>query len=110
PFPVKTGADGIARCFWRLDADPTKPSQTVKAELLDSAGQPLPPFVDFGGSLSIATEVSYTPDPACADLKDAHTVQQALDTLCKRPTGQACSVTVRPDQRLAPVSKALEGN
>jgi hypothetical protein len=109
-FSVTTGADGVARCFWQLDADPAKPSQTVKAELLDSAGQPLPPFVDFDGNLSVAAEVSYTPDPTCVDLKDAHTVQQALDLLCKRPTGQGCAITVRPDQRLDEVIKELVGN
>jgi hypothetical protein len=106
-FSLDTDATGIARCAWAPEADLTEPSQQVKAELLDDGGTALPPFVDFTGNLSIAALVGYTPDPACADLAGADTVQEALDLLCKRPTGGSCSVTVRPDQRLDEVIKQL---
>lgn len=107
-FPVDTGADGIARCAWQPEADLTEPSQQVKAELLDDGGTVLPPFVDFTGNLSIAALVGYTPDPACTDLAAADTVQEALDLLCKRPTG-SCSVTVPTDQPLDELVKQLLG-
>ena len=108
-LPATTGADGIAHCAWLLDPDRTKPSQQATATLLDAADNPLAPHVDFNGSLSIAEQVTYFPDDACPDLKDAHTVQEAIDTLCKRPTGGGCAVVVTPDQRLDEVVKQLLG-
>ena len=50
--------------------------------------------------------MAYFPDEACPDLKDAHTVQAAIDTLCKRPTG-GCAVVVTPADRLDEVVKRL---
>lgn len=92
-----TQADGVASIVWSLDSDPTKPVQHATAELL-VAGQPasgryLP--VHFSAQLALASEVAY--DPAnCADLlaAKAYTVQDAIDTLCKRTQGGGCCVTV----------------
>ena len=101
---ITTGADGIARCAWRLDAaTPLKPSQHLNAHLLDAGGGTLPPLLDFSGQLSIAEQVAYIPG-GCPDLDDASTVQEALDILCKRPTGGGCPVRVTPEQ---PIEEAI---
>jgi hypothetical protein len=82
---------------WSLDSDPGKPVQHATAELLVAgqvvAGRYLP--VHFSAQLALASGVAY--DPAgCADLlaAEAYTVQQAIDTLCKRTQGGGCCVTV----------------
>jgi photosystem II stability/assembly factor-like uncharacterized protein len=80
---TSTGSDGIAGCFWQLEADPAKRSQMVTAELRDDLGNALGPVVDFNGSLSIAEQVAYV--PACANLQDAETVQAAIDALALLP-------------------------
>lgn len=41
-----------------------------------------------------AKQVSFTADPDCAILQGVKTVNQALNALCKRPTGGGCRVTV----------------
>jgi hypothetical protein len=85
-FDIDTADDGVADCSWRLAADPGRPSQLVTAVLLDDHGNELAPFVHFSGRLSLADQVTYIPDEACADLADAADVQAAIDVLCKRPT------------------------
>jgi hypothetical protein len=105
-FEKTTGADGIARAGWR--PDPAGPvSQQATAQLLDPAATPLGPPIDFNGSLSVADHVAYDPSGDCPDLKSAGTVQEAIDILCRRPTGVGCSVVVTPDQRLDKVVKQL---
>jgi hypothetical protein len=104
---VTTGADGVARCAWRLAPSGAK-SQRVTARWLDAAAAELPPVLDFYGSLSIAAQVAYQPG-ACADLASAKTVQEALDILCARPSG-GCCVCVTPDDRLDEVIKKLLGD
>jgi hypothetical protein len=98
-FERTTGADGIAACAWLPADDLTRLSQQVEARLLDAAGNPLDPQLDFDAQLSVAAEVAYEPG-ACADLASATTVQEALDILCKRPTGGGCCRVVEPGTRL----------
>ncbi len=96
---VETDAQGVAQCEWRLDA-PTR-SQRVRATLLEIDGKP---FVDAGGTprltelffnanQSRADNVAYD-SRRCPDLKEATTIQQAIDILCRRPQGGGCGVTV----------------
>ena len=112
---VATDANGIAECRWRLDARTV--SQRVQATLLDMDGKP---FVDgdgnpqitplhFNANLSIASQVAYDPR-RCPDLKEAATVQDAIDILCRRPQGGGCCVTVGEGgafERLDEAIKAL---
>jgi hypothetical protein len=105
-FEATTGADGIAACAWRPANDLGRPSQRVEARLLNAGGAALAPQLDFGGQLAIAAEVAYVPG-ACADLADASTVQQALDTLCLRPSGEGCCRVVRPGTPIEEVVKEL---
>ncbi|HEU4421769.1 MAG TPA: DUF6519 domain-containing protein, partial [Pilimelia sp.] len=58
---VETGADGIARCFWRPAPDAARRSQRVVARLLDPAGGEIGAPVEFSASLSIASQVAYDP-------------------------------------------------
>ncbi|MGB4063059.1 MAG: DUF6519 domain-containing protein [Azonexus sp.] len=95
---VDTLADGVASIAWSLDSDPAKPVQHATAELLVAgqivAGRYLP--VHFSAQLALASGVAYDPT-ACPDLvaAEAYTVQDAIDTLCKRPLGDGgCCVTV----------------
>ncbi|MBR0565481.1 hypothetical protein J5J83_05025 [Azoarcus sp. L1K30] len=95
---VKTLADGVASIDWSLDSDQSKPVQHAHAELL-VAGQVIPGRylpVEFTASLALARTVAYDPS-ACDDLlaANAFTVQDAIDTLCKRThSGGGCCVTV----------------
>ncbi len=94
---VETLADGTASISWSLASDPSKPVQHATAELLVAgqvvAGRYLP--VHFSAQLALASGVAYDPSD-CADLlaAEAYTVQQAIDTLCKRTQGGGCCVTV----------------
>ncbi|WP_265942918.1 hypothetical protein [Dechloromonas sp. A34] len=95
---VDTLADGIASIAWSLASDPAKPVQHASAELLVAgqvvAGRYLP--VHFSAQLALASGVAYDPTD-CPDLvaAEAYTVQDAIDTLCKRPQGSGgCCVTV----------------
>ena len=106
PLRVTTNADGIASCAWQPDPDQANPSQQVRAVLLDAADAELDPEVHFNGTLSLASRVSYTPDPACTDLVTADTVQEALDLLCRRRS-EGCSVVVRPEDRLDELIRTL---
>ena len=51
--------------------------------------------VHFSAQLALASGVAYDPSQ-CADLlaANAYTVQEAIDTLCKRTAGGGCCVTV----------------
>lgn len=94
---VDTLADGVASIVWSLDSDPAKPVQHATAELL-VAGQVVPGRylpVHFSAQLALASGVAYDPTN-CADLlaAKAYTVQEAIDTLCKRTQGGGCCVTV----------------
>ena len=94
---VDTLADGVASIAWSLDSDPAKPIQHATAELLVAgqvvSGRYLP--VHFSAQLALASGVAYDPTN-CADLlaAKAYTVQEAIDTLCKRTQGGGCCVTV----------------
>lgn len=94
---VDTGVDGLASIVWSVDSDPAKPVQHATAELLVAgqvvAGRYLP--VRFSTQLALANGVAYDPSD-CAELlaAEAYTVQQAIDTLCKRTQGGGCCVTV----------------
>ncbi len=94
---VDTLADGTASIAWSLASDATKPVQHATAELL-VAGQVVPGRylpVHFSAQLALASGVAYDPSQ-CADLlaANAYTVQEAIDTLCKRTAGGGCCVTV----------------
>lgn len=87
--PVTTVADGMARINWRLgNAGP----QRVVADLIDGLGAVVQ-SVAFNATLSIASEVAYT--PGCDYLVGkATTVQEALDALCNRPDAGGHCVTI----------------
>ena len=111
---VATDANGIATCVWHLDGQ--TPHQQVDAHLLDAAGDPIDQqVVRFHAGLSRADRVAYDPR-ACPDLASATppvaTVQQAIDALCRRPSGggRCCCVVVGPGgefERLAEAVAAL---
>jgi len=75
---VLTGADGIARCRWKLDN--TTRSQQVEATLLGSGGKTLHIPIIFTANLSTADQVAYNPKD-CEKLKGANNVQLALEKL-----------------------------
>jgi hypothetical protein len=77
-------ANGIASCAWRLENNPTRPSQQLEATLLDRNGSPVPAPIRFTANLSLASQVSYDPRK-CANLAAAgvKTVQEAIDQLCQ---------------------------
>ncbi|HST62580.1 MAG TPA: DUF6519 domain-containing protein [Longimicrobium sp.] len=104
---VEIGADGMARCWWRLATDAQH--QVVVATLQERVAQDpdhpdddtwieVPGPVIFNASLSVASEVAYRPDADCR-MSQAQppvaTVQEALDWLCAR-TGGCSSLTVSP--------------
>ncbi len=80
---VTTGDDRVAACGWKLDPA-GDPSQTLTAELLDAADQPVGVPIVFDGGLSVAAQVAYDPSN-CDNLANAGvtTVQEAIDVLCK---------------------------
>lgn len=61
--PITPDWDGVAQCFWALDAsqwnDPRRWIQRVEARLLDPHGNPLAPPVRFAARLSVANQVAY---------------------------------------------------
>ncbi|HYH79020.1 MAG TPA: DUF6519 domain-containing protein [Longimicrobium sp.] len=78
------GADGLARCWWRLSgdhdaADPATLQQRVEARLLQD-GVPVQLPIFFNASLSVAHQVSYDPG-ACGGMAGRNTVQKAIDRL-----------------------------
>lgn len=84
PVTVPTTADGTASVAWAVA--PGSDQSTLEARLLDGAGQPVGLPVRFSARTRRAATVSYQPG-ACSDLAGVGTVQEALDTLCARPTG-----------------------
>jgi hypothetical protein len=92
---AKTDASGVATCVWEVNSQEL--SQTVIARLiaLDTPGfvAAHPPIV-YNAHLSVAANVSYQPGQ-CAYLNDVFTVQDALDKLCKKPSGGGvCSIVI----------------
>ncbi|HEX4292996.1 MAG TPA: DUF6519 domain-containing protein [Rhizomicrobium sp.] len=77
---VTTGANGVAQADFILDGQ--TPVQQVTATLLDPANAPKHLPVTFTARLLYADGVFYDPKN-CEDLKDANTVQKAIDALCK---------------------------
>jgi hypothetical protein len=101
-----TDADGIAEYVWTLD--PTTPVQRVLAELLDAAGAPVHAArLIYTANLSLASRVAYTPSGDCVDLATATTVQDALDQLCRRESGD-CTYTIRKGDDLASRWSAIQ--
>lgn len=84
---VRTGADGVAECRWRLDPATVFRTQRVEAALLESPGDvggaatDAPPVV-FTANLSLAAEVAYDSREGCPALAGVDDVQQAIETLC----------------------------
>lgn len=88
---VATGAAGLADAAWSLDS--TNRVQTVTAQLLDRAGQPIGLPSLFTATTSVATDVGY--DPADApSLAGATTVQEAIDRLAGAGGGGGCDTLV----------------
>lgn len=80
-----TPDDGIAACPWKLGPDGSG-SQQVSAELLDTAGHPVPgQIVYFNANLSVAENVYYNPK-GCVSLSSVDNVQDALERLSKLTT------------------------
>ncbi|WIV96886.1 DUF6519 domain-containing protein [Kinneretia aquatilis] len=106
---VDTGPDGLASVSWALS--PTVLSQTCSAELLEAGAPAAGKFnrIHFNASLLTAAQVAYDPSN-CAEAKAAqiHTVQEALDALCKRGHGGGCSKTVGEGGDFATLDEAIE--
>ena len=82
---VGTNDAGTASVFWTLPAaiPAVRPCFRVRAFLLDAAGDPIEPPIDFHASQSIARQVQFEPS-ACAGLlrePNVSTVQEGLDAL-----------------------------
>ena len=105
---VDTGPDGLASLSWSLS--PTVLSQTCSAELLEAGAPAAGKFnrIHFNASLLTAAQVAYDPSN-CAEAKAAqiHTVQDALDALCKRGHGGGCSKTVGEGGDFATLDEAI---
>lgn len=102
---VLTDLDGIAKCGWQLDANTSKLSQQVKAELLDAAGKPVHLPVIFTANLSVASQVAYDPK-VCANLQTAKTVQAAIESLSQMASLFLVSGSgqeVMPNENLKPL-------
>ena len=83
---LDTGTDGVARCYWKPEANAANPSQQVIALLIDADGNPIKDVhgnlvhvIHFNANLSIAGQVAYESGKC---LLSAHTVKEALDQLC----------------------------
>ncbi|HEY0867865.1 MAG TPA: hypothetical protein VGE01_10815, partial [Fimbriimonas sp.] len=93
PAVVPTNADGIAACPWELGS--VDGVQQLRAELLDSEGQPTHLPIVFTATLNKAEVVAYDPS-GCPDLMaaQANTVQKALDILCRFRGSTGCCKSV----------------
>ena len=80
---VPTGADGVARCWWRPANDINRPGQRVTARWIRH-GQPADPLIDFSAAFALASGVGFDPG-GCARLAGAGTVQDAIGTLAATP-------------------------
>ncbi|HKZ39135.1 MAG TPA: DUF6519 domain-containing protein, partial [Chryseolinea sp.] len=106
---VLTNNEGQASCNWTLGGAGTPPSQQVKAELIDVAGNPMHLPVIFTANHSIASNVLYD-DAGCDNWgSDPHnTVAEAITSLCKRKSGKrGCSFTVGREGDFATLFEAL---
>ncbi|HJP89021.1 MAG TPA: DUF6519 domain-containing protein [Candidatus Limnocylindrales bacterium] len=110
---VVTGVDGTVNLIWTLgwDGRDSQKKQELVAQLLDSAGNPVGVPIRFSARLRTADVVAYDPKD-CPDLAGAETVQDALDALCARDSGEGCCVVVQPTDKLAPaiLESAERGN
>jgi hypothetical protein len=107
PVTVPVAANGTASCNWALDG--TTQNQAVVATLIVPGGAGAPPTaaptsVRFTATLSAARLVGFEPD-ACAarrgdEWREARTVQDALDLLCRdtgaRETGRTARLPFVP--------------
>ena len=76
-----TDAEGVAEVTWSIDAAQPDARHQIEAVLLWD-GIPEPQPVVFTAGFRTARQTSYQPEDS-ALLKDSHTVQDALTTLCK---------------------------
>jgi photosystem II stability/assembly factor-like uncharacterized protein len=102
--------NGTCTVGWQLgdSAETQWVTATLKKAVSGGVALPLrepPPEVWFSGTLSRASHVSYDPSN-CAALAEVDNVQDAIDALCRRPTG-GCAVVVRPDTQLLRVLREL---
>jgi hypothetical protein len=89
---ISTGIDGIASCEWNLDS--LTQSQQVEANLVDVNENQIHLPVIFTANLSNAANVSYNPGK-CDNLKEAKTVQDAIDILCRMTGGRDPGIHVK---------------
>jgi hypothetical protein len=80
---VLTNEEGVAACTWELGQAQGQGCMQVEANLLGAGDKLLQPPIRFNANFSIASQVAYDPSK-CDDLKEAHTVQQAIDLLCRQ--------------------------
>lgn len=105
PVTTTTAADGTASVAWSLA--PAAPVQRLTAVLLGADGNPTSLPVHFTARLRTADAVAYGPG-ACDDLAAARTVQEALDTLCRRRDHGGCCASVGKDGEFEDIGSALE--
>ncbi len=104
---VTTDADGVAEMLWVLDE--TSVRQQVAATLRGSGAAALhEAAVQFNANLNVATEVAF--DPTCDNFGGIDTVAEALDFLCARDAGRACTFTVTPESDLAAIFATIQAS
>jgi hypothetical protein len=89
PGSVLTGKDGIAQCTCQLNSKLESNCLRVKAALIDvicpdENGVPSHPSIIFNANASVAEEVAYAAPAVCTQLKNAKTVKDAIDGLCRQ--------------------------
>jgi hypothetical protein len=102
-----TDAQGVAVVNWKLGLSGC---QTVTAALLAAGGTvPLtePTRAVFTATVSVASEVEYTPATSCAMPTTVNTVEEALHWLCAH-RGGGCEVTVGPGGDFPTLRAALD--
>lgn len=77
---IQSNGQGLAAAHWTAGSD-YNTGQNVRAELLDTNGQPTGVFVDFRAHKSFAASTEYTPPDAPDPLNAAATSQSAIDLL-----------------------------
>lgn len=105
---VTTLADGLAAISWSVA--PGQLNQTATAELLEAGLAAGAKFdkIHFSARLALASQLSY--DPAkCLELSSqgVHTVQDAIDALCRRSHGGGCCISVGDGGEFATLDKAI---
>ena len=81
---LRTDAEGKGSVRWRVGTAPTHPRQVVTARLLEQDADPTHDHVFFNGTIRRARDTHF--DARCPNLRKAHTVADALDTLCRNAT------------------------